>query len=304
MTRLLTRDCWKRLKDMAMKCRGPAYVAVAFFARNAAKLLPLEEGSQLVVDASEKTVRAGLTHPNDLKQLLEVGVRIYSVANLHAKVFVFGRRAFVGSTNVSKWSEEVLIEAMIETGDRKAVVAARNFVRSCCLNELGPEELSRLQKLYHAPKFSQGKRAGKKARTNIELPRQLIAHMTDEAEPAGSEQVRKAGEIAAHKKLCDSKLFKVDWFWTRSPSCYRDSDTITQVAKEKKGHSMVWPPAKVIHTADWQKCVFVYLELPRRRCMNLARVARRIGRGGKKRLSRSGVVSREFAESLLEVWNT
>src|SRR5262245_11427904 len=114
MTELLTRNCWTLLKAAAHKCRQPADVAVAYFSSGAAKLLPLPTGSRLVVDAGERAIRSGQTHPADLKALVKRGVRIFSVPSLHAKLFVFGARAFIGSANVSNHSAHTLIEAMVE----------------------------------------------------------------------------------------------------------------------------------------------------------------------------------------------
>ena len=81
MTAFLCDDIWKRIKEILAKSRQPAYVAVAYFGQGAAKLLPLPKGSRLVVDASQKAVKSGQTHPKDLITMRKRGVRVYSVAN-------------------------------------------------------------------------------------------------------------------------------------------------------------------------------------------------------------------------------
>ena len=48
-------------------------------------------------------------------------MRIFSVANLHAKVYVLGTTALIGSANASQHSAHTLVEAMLLTTDRKVV---------------------------------------------------------------------------------------------------------------------------------------------------------------------------------------
>lgn len=73
-TEFFTTEVWKRLKSAARDLTSPVYVAVAYFAQDAAKLLPLPAGSRLVVDASEHAVRSGQTCPADLLVLLNRGL--------------------------------------------------------------------------------------------------------------------------------------------------------------------------------------------------------------------------------------
>ena len=74
-----------------------------------------------MVDASERAVASGQTCPADLNKLLNKGVAIYSVPNLHAKVFALGRAAYIGSVNVSNRSALQLIEAAVRTTEPRAV---------------------------------------------------------------------------------------------------------------------------------------------------------------------------------------
>src|SRR6266853_4325440 len=114
---LLTRRIWPTLTAAAKGSRARPTVAVAYLGQGAAKLLPLPNGSWLVVDASESAVKSGQTCPAELKKLLKRGVRIYSRKNLHAKIFVFGPKAFIGSANVSRNSASMLHEAVVAITD-------------------------------------------------------------------------------------------------------------------------------------------------------------------------------------------
>lgn len=115
-------------------------------------MLPLRKGSILLVDASEKAVKAGQTCPKDLLKLYDKGVKIYSKDWLHTKMFIFGNSLFVGSTNASHNSTQ-MTEAVIKTSDKKSLEEAKNFIKSFCKIELGREQLIRLQKRYKEPRF-------------------------------------------------------------------------------------------------------------------------------------------------------
>lgn len=151
---------WEQLSGAAREARQPAHVAVAYFGSGASRLLPLPSGSLLVVDGSAAAVKSGQTCPSDLLSLHRRGVRVHSVRNLHAKVYVFTDVAFIGSPNVSRHSQTVLLEAMLRTRRRAEVMAARDFVQSLCITELSANDLARLERIYRPPRFSAGASPG------------------------------------------------------------------------------------------------------------------------------------------------
>ena len=114
MSEFLTREIWPRLTGLVRKAKS-SQVAVAYLGKGASRLLPLKASSKLIVDLSENAVKAGQTSPQEILKLVLRGVNVSSVGNLHAKVFVIGNRAFIGSANASFHSAQTLVEAMIET---------------------------------------------------------------------------------------------------------------------------------------------------------------------------------------------
>ncbi len=309
MTELLTHYCWKRLSRSARTCRSPAHVAVAYFSSGAAKLLPLCADSRLVVDASAHAIRSGQTHPDDLKALVDRGVRVFSVPNLHAKVFVFGSEAFIGSANVSNRSNHTLIEAVVATSDRTVVASAKQFVRDHCLHELGPVELDRLQKLYRPPKYTGGgsRRPMLSTPSRIELPRHHVAVITLDDLPVGSGSTQKAGEREGKRLMEYPRTHRLDYFWTGSNDKYAVGDMITQITEGTDGRQMVSPPGKVTNTRLWRgrndSRLFVYIELPKTRRVELSRFVKRVGRGSRRKLLSDDEVTPEFAERILAAWN-
>lgn len=307
---LLTKNVWSTLRSAARRARTPSWVAVAYFGKGASSMLPLRPGSRLVVDASETAVKGGQTCPAELRKQSSKGVRIFSVPNLHAKVFVFGNRAFVGSANVSQQSAYVLTEAVITTSDRSTVSGVKDFVRKLCLHELGPESLSRLQRLYRPPRIPnlrRNRRNRKRRRLSIEIPRVLIAQVTKDAPPAGSEGTLRSGLKTAKTRMVKPRQHKLDRFWIFGRCPYRSRDIVIQVVGNDGEPPKVIPYGEVIYTRTWrsggQITTFVYLEEKVRKWVPMDKLARQLGRGSKKILSRSGVIGRVFAEKLLEYWN-
>jgi len=308
MTEFITNRISQRLKSAASGSRRPASVAVAYFGQEGAKLLPLPKRSSLVVDASEATVKSGQTCPEELKKLTKRGVRVYSHQYLHAKVFVFGSTTFIGSANVSRHSAERLIEAVVATTDRKTVKASREFVQRLCLQELGPEELDRLQEMYRPPRtlgHHRKQRASNRQRVQAGLKPVFLAQLVIGDPPEGSEPTKEAGRKLAKKHMEQPRRHVLEDFCWTGKCPFKPDVMIVQVLNEGAGRWMVSPAANVISTKKWNgknPCTFVYLELPRRRRVTVERLAKRIGRGAKKRLSRGGKVNRDFAERLLAAW--
>lgn len=307
MTKEFIEDgIWPRLTSAARACRGPAAVAVAYFSKGAAALLPLPAGSRLVVDASVATVKAGSTCPKELLLLQRRRrVRVFSVQNLHAKVYVFGRLAFVGSANASRNSMN-LKEAIVQISG-PAAAAARAFVDRLCLQELGPEALTKLQTLYREPKYLGGADGRRKS---SDAPRAVVGALrlvnlermdfSKEAESARGE-----GRRIANRKRKQHATHELDDFsWPRRS--FRNGESVVQVTTEEDGTVMVSAPGQVLHTKAWSngnaRKEFVFVEVPRRNRISLQRLVKRLGRGSMRRLRRSGRVNPEFAERLQRAW--
>ncbi|MHC2841727.1 phospholipase D family protein [Bradyrhizobium diazoefficiens] len=302
----VSKGAWKILTAGAKSARKPALAAVAYFGKGASKLLPLPPGSHLVVDASEHAVKKGQTHPNDLKHLQRGGVVIFSSPSLHAKVFIFENVAFIGSTNVSKRSSKILTEAVVKTSDRAVVRSAKTFVKRLCLDEVGPDRLDKLQKLYRPPQLPSG---GASQQERSRLPSLRLAQLRLIDAPEGSEATEEKGLKIARSRRKKKRGYIVDNFWWPGKCPYYEDDKVIQVTEYANGQRLIDAPADVIHTRPWRgrdgrEVTFVYLELPDVRRVSLNTLAKRLGRGAKKNLYKNGIVRDEdFAEKLLANWN-
>ncbi|WP_395750225.1 phospholipase D-like domain-containing protein [Prosthecobacter sp.] len=273
-------------------------------------MLPLPKGSRLVVDASERTVRLGLTCPAELLKLHKRGVEIFSVMNLHAKVYVVGRNVFVGSANVSRHSADTLVEAMIQTTDSEAVTQARQFVTGLCLQLQRPEQLKALRVIYrppHRPSKPKTKSAKSGQAVTPEIADLRLAQVSTSAKlPHDEERVRSEGEAtAARMRLHRSSTHSLDNFRWWGSCGFERGQQIVRV-EEDRGFYWVYPPEFVLHVEKVpRKSVwYVHVEGPKRRRKSLNHLVAQLGRGAKNKLSVSGPVKDGvFAQALLRAWN-
>lgn len=288
-TEFLGTNIWPVITAEAKRFDGKSLVAVAYFGSGAAKRLPLKKGSILVVDASDKAVKSGQTNPAELIKLRKKGVRIFSMSNLHAKVFVFGGVAFVGSTNVSENSEDVYSEASIRSRQASVVSGARQFVRSLALNEIGPQKLESLLLAYNSRKKSHSGAKGriKKARPNFYVVRLRLREEPSEDAGAIKEGVKKARELIA-----SNKTHRETYFWyPRNVNRFKPGDSVLPVVCNTKGKTLyIEPPAEFLFSYKTAKKCYCHFEQLRRRDLSVSEFRRKMPSRLKKRIDRAGKV--------------
>jgi len=271
--RLFTHSFWEEITALAKKKSGKTSAAVAYFGRGAADLLPLTSGSRLVVDMSMKAVKSGQTHPDDVKKLINNGVDVRSVANLHAKVFAFPGKAIVGSSNASQTSAKKLIEAAICTSDKVVVAACALFVKELGGQPLTPHYCRQMQKLWTPPKGGLG---GGKSPTYLPKPNQATIEDRVWLVPGASggrdeddEQADKDGNPKAKKRIKSTRRYAVEnflWIGAGFADQVKRHDLV-YLCLERDGSYFLDPPARVLLTHKYkvgrEHRALVYLEAPK-----------------------------------------
>jgi hypothetical protein len=312
--RLVTTDIWAKITATVKQKPSRCFVAVAYFGTGASKLLPLGKGSTLIVDMSQAAVGSGQTNPSEILKLVNRGVDVHSVENLHAKVFVVGEQVFIGSTNVSNSSAHGLVEADLQTTNRSVVAACRKFVRDLRGELVTPEHAKKMQKLYHPPKFGHG------------TPKptngggQPTKHSPLWAIPINWEEWDEADKAAEQEALPTAKLkiesptrFVLDEFCCAGgslPKRIKRRDLIIEVFDRGHGRKMVVPQARVIHVKPYkvgrENRAIVFVERAKQlRQKNLKAVIGQLGPKARelKNLSVAKVIrDRAFAHALLNLW--
>jgi len=289
-TKFHSDDSWSRIRDLAKK-RGRRLVAVPFLGKGAIRRLPLQAGDLLIVRLDEATVKSGQTSPFEIGKFLRKGVEVHAQSNLHAKVFVFGKTAVIGSTNVSTTSEAHLLEAVVETSDSRAVSAASSFVRSLRGDVVTPQQAKRLEALYSPPRtFGGGRRA---PRTAVRGAGQslLWAVALERVERTEEDDAQeKSGTPLARKKLKDARKFTVDCFtWPKRGfgEKARIGQRVLQIVEEPDGSIMVEAPYRIIRVQRYsvreRPRVMVFVEQKKGlRRVSLERLLDRLGPLGER----------------------
>lgn len=279
-------EVWAALRK-AFGAGRKAQVAVAFVGKGSFARLKLREGSTLVVNAGLEAVRSGQTDPRELLKYVRAGVRVYSQPQLHAKVFVIGRAAYIGSANVSFNSEHRLIESVTVISDAHAVRQARQFVMDLATERLGPEALKELQLQYREPKLQlHGARTARKRSIAGEVPL-VISLKTDEWSEEAHVADRRA-EPVARKKLRNSRDFRMEKFESfgqvelKRLILRRFVYQLVQDGRTQYLH----PGGRVVHIERFRErtrpSAIIYLELPRnRRARRLSSLLPQLGDTGR-----------------------
>lgn len=109
--------------------RPPLQAAVAYVGHNAPRILPLRPGDVIVLNGSDQAVASGATDPRAVEEWLDAEVRVVNHRRLHAKAFVSGQTAIIGSANLSDRARTgSIVEAAARTTQPDAVAAVRVFI--------------------------------------------------------------------------------------------------------------------------------------------------------------------------------
>lgn len=250
-----------RIQELAVKSRG--FIAVPFIGKGASKLLPLKSGSVLVTRIDEASVRQGLVDPTEIVKFIQQGVEVHLCSNLHAKVYVFGRRAVVGSANISK-SSLSLMEAAFEATDSAAVSAAKRFVLDLCADIVGEEYARSLIPLYPGERtYGPGKpREGK---AEAQHSRLFVAPVTSQDWTDEVNAVHRRTRADAEKLISDRKKARLEAIWFEDRVWQKLSEGDRLVARWPNGRGFVLdPPSRIVRIEKMGSDAIIYLERPQR----------------------------------------
>lgn len=306
--KLFTGKVWNHLTVAARNNPEHSYVAVAYFGADGAKLLPLASGSYLAVNASEAAVKAGQTCPAALIKLQRRGVRIFNVENLHAKLFVFGEAAFIGSANASNNSANNLVESIFRLTAKREVSSIRDFIQQrCCLSELQPDQLSKLRKLYRPPKFDAPTSSRRETNTDPARSTLRIAKLRLLEYSERITEIHERGLAKARENFANTRNHAIDDFHWTGRAAFRLNDNVIRVTKQEDGNFLVSPPATIIHIEKGKSRraeSIVYLQGRKRPELTLNAILKKLGPGSEKRLLRNGrIQDRDFAIRLIRAFD-
>lgn len=137
--------------------RGKFRIAVAYWGNGAEALLKVvtDDSIELYCD-----LESGGCNPSTIKTLLQRGLYIRKVKNLHAKIYILDDIVIIGSSNVSTnglgidLNSSHLIEANIKSDDPSIIRAAHEFINSLDGTIIRDTDIADAMVLYKARKRS------------------------------------------------------------------------------------------------------------------------------------------------------
>ena len=247
---LLSGSVWKRIRSLSENQKGPAFAAAPYFGSGATDLLKLQRGNILVVKFDREAIGSGQVDPREVIKAIKQGVEVHSCSNLHAKVYVFGQTAVIGSANVSNHSDRHLLEACVETTDRKVVRGARQFVRNLLGDVIGLDFATTMMAFYRPPKrpMNGSRRATAKKRTPSHSDLWLVSLAEKSWQDEDYEQEDR-GWDTAKKAIANPRAFELEdfqWSGGDMPSRFKVGQRVIQSTKTHNGSVLVSPPSRIV----------------------------------------------------------
>ena len=94
-------------------------------------------------------------NPSEVQVLFDLGVKIYTLQGLHAKIYVFDNNVVIGSANISSRSENILTEAALLTSDSKVIRESRAFIAQYATERVEQDYITLCKKQYKPPAFAE-----------------------------------------------------------------------------------------------------------------------------------------------------
>lgn len=264
MEDVLTGNIWKQAASYAKSAKR-RLVAVAYMTSD--RNLMLMKNDVLICDASDEAIKSNQTSARIIKALIEKGVEVRSLPNLHAKAAVFGRYALIGSSNLSASSEDDLTELALFTDRGQIVAQVTAFIHGLRESAQNIDEsfLQRILKI----KVNIRKRVLKRKRNSIRLGKrtwlvscqELAEHRYADEQKLVDSATEKAASLVADT---DSTI---SWIrWTGSSKFRADAqagDRIVQISKNLSGKRVaVIAPCAIVLRQDKDNWTRFYFAQP------------------------------------------
>jgi hypothetical protein len=255
---------WKAIiKDVLRKRRDPIVAAVSYVGVNAPEVLPLRSGDFLVCDASERSIKQGVTSAKALASYRRLGVQVFSHEGLHSKVVASEKFAWVGSANASSNSRDNLTEASVRI---EGPACRETFYWALSLAtedaKLSAQDIRALARL---PVSWQAK-GGEPGRVSepMSWPNDLSCLVILELDFGGSAAAEKAAEKQRIevKKILSIQSSQLNWFENKKPLPIKEGEWFIPVYGNKVGKPCRLEKVKKEHSFDI--CWYAQIRTPAR----------------------------------------
>jgi len=260
MDKIFTSNSWSKILRYLPE-RSSKFAAVAYVSKGSP--LKFGNGDILVCDASETSIRNGNTDAKTLLAFKRNGAQIFSCGNLHAKVVVCGEYAIVGSSNLSKSSEEILLEATLITDRRQVRAQSLGLIHSLMKAsiELDENSLNQLVSIPVTKKFT--RRAKGKKIKDVGTSSWVVSVVPIKTVSEDEQILVEKGELKA-REFVESENSEIGWIRFIGQSAFRRQakvgDLVLEITKRGRTAS-VCEPRPILHRQDKGKWTRFYLEV-------------------------------------------
>lgn len=256
---------WPEIKAVSKNAK--AYIAVPYLGKSASAMLQVAKGSVLITRFTKDAVKAGQVDPREVVKFIRKGVSVFNRADLHAKIYVFPRRAFIGSANASRTSEEK-IEACIETTDPAIIRQAKEYVRSLDSDLVTLEYAKSMVDLY--PKDGERYFGAPQKTAQQSTQDQTLFWLCPVQEGDIDDEAKQAdrtGSKVAKAAMAKDKSTRLSKTFSEGSVPFNEGDWILNRKKVGQGFEFECP-GRVVHVARYKvkngSEAIVYLEHPKR----------------------------------------
>ena len=208
MIEFLSENIWTTIRNLSEKSKRTK-VAVAYFGTGASQLLTLKKGDTLIVAMHLNNVKAGQVNPFEIEKLLEKGVLLYNLSNLHSKIYLFDEKVIISSANVSSHSVDTLIETGILTDDTTIIDDAEKFIKENSVEKVEQDYIELCKENYNPPKFFGKKTKQKKDNFKGQLSRMWVISTKPTYFNEEDYVVLEKDEESFNQKITDKRTFKL-----------------------------------------------------------------------------------------------
>jgi hypothetical protein len=264
------KELWSTLAKLNKECRQRQMVAVPYVGKDSSLLLKFRKNDVLLCALTEGNSKAGNINPAEIRALQKLGVRIYQRDILHAKIYLFGNKVVICSSNLSKHSKSVLDEAGMLTNDPAVVKEVRQWFNERLGEPVTPGWLEHCEEVYKPPK---GGVPSSKRKTDSSQRRVWIIFGQSAVFPEFEEKSRLLGHKNAKKHLEKPKKHNIEeWRFGQELVFTREvklGDLVIQVTRDDKGSPYkVRPHGRVLGKKSFKNkngtfVTYLYLEMPK-----------------------------------------
>lgn len=263
MLRVVSEELWTELRRLARK-HSPRLAAVAYVTSD--EQVRFGQGDTLVCDATDAAITSGQTSAAVLRRAYDRKARLFSSPGLHAKVFLLGRVAVVGSANLSSMSVTELNEAALITDDARATSGVRLLIEDLAQKADAIDEafLRRIEKLPVARA-----RRGSRRRHSIRLPARrawLISLVPIDPDEHADEQELVDGESVKAEEEMQFSDSEAGYVRFTGISNFRKlakrGDLVIEVWRSRRDspRAYVYAPEPILWRRDKNKVTHLFVE--------------------------------------------